>query len=99
MLGWLYVVGLLLGMILVVWGAVSSGLSGAFDRESLYGVLLAIAWPLLVLALGRGHAAPPMPLWARVIVMPLVLGWIALGWWAMISTGWHWLKRRTGGPS
>lgn len=85
MLGWLYVIGLCVGLILAAWSAVSD-LAAGLGREALYGVLLAIAWPLGVVALAAGHGAAPLPLWARLTLLPLMLGWIALGWWVVIRT-------------
>jgi len=32
--------------------------------------------------------------WARAVVLPLAVGWIALGWWAMIAACRWWLKQR-----
>ena len=37
-----------------------------------------------------------MPIWARAIVIPLTVGWLALGWWLMLSAIWKWSKRRSG---
>jgi hypothetical protein len=35
-----------------------------------------------------------MSLWARLIVLPLALGWIALGCWTLSATVRHWVNRR-----
>ena len=92
MIGWLYVVGLCIGLILAAWSAMSD-LTAGLGREALYGALLAIAWPLAIVALAAGHAAVPLPLWARLTPLPLVLGWIALGWWVIIRTARSGLRR------
>ena len=62
MIGWLYVIGLFVGLVLAGWDVLSSGLRDVLRWESLSGVLLAIVWPLIILALAAGHGAPPMPL-------------------------------------
>jgi hypothetical protein len=67
---------------------------GWTDLESLYGILLAVGWPVTIPFFASGHGASPLSLWARVIVLPLAIGWIALGWWTMISTCRWWIKRR-----
>lgn len=72
-IGWVYVGGLLVALIFIAWDGLS------FDRESLYGILLAVAWPLLIAFSAGGHGAPPMPLWARAIELTIAVGWIALG--------------------
>jgi len=87
-IGWVYVAGLFLILILVAWGGLS------LDFESLSGILLAVVWPMTIPFFARGHGAPPLSLWARLIVLPLAVGWIALGWWTMISAGRWWIKRR-----
>ena len=98
MLGWLYVLGLVVALIVAAWAAAGSNPGDLLSREGLYvvlsGVLFVVGWPLLILALLGGHAAPPMSLWARLIVLSLALGWIALGWWTLIATVRHWVKRR-----
>ena len=87
-IGWVYVGGLFLALIFIAWGGLS------FDRESLYGILLAVAWPVLIAFFAAGHGAAPMSPWARAIVLPLVVGWIALGWWVMIAACRWWIKQR-----
>ena len=81
MLGWLYVVGLVVALIVAAWAAVGSNLRDLLTRDGLSVVLLAaffvVGWPLLIVPLLSGHGAPPMSLWARFIVLPLALGWIA----------------------
>ena len=77
-IGWVYVAGLFLILILVAWGGLS------LHRESLFGILMAIGWPMLIPFFVGGHGAPPMSLWARAIVLPLAVAWIALGWWTLI---------------
>jgi len=98
MIGWLYVIGLFVGLVLAGWDVLSSGLRDVLSWESLSGFLLAIVWPLIILALAAGHGAPPMPLWARFIVLPPVLAWIALGWWVISRTGRYWLRRHARKP-
>jgi hypothetical protein len=94
MLGWLYVVGFLVALIVVNWDVVGADLGYALSRETLYGVLLAIGWPLLIVFLAGGHGAPPMALWARWIVVPIALAWIVLGWWTIVSAVRYWVRRR-----
>ncbi len=98
MLGWLYVVGLVVALLVAAGAGVGSNPGGLLTREGLYVVLLAVffvvGWPLLIVPLLSGHGAPPMSLWARLIVVPLALGWIAIGWWTLIATVRHWIKRR-----
>jgi len=55
-------IGLFVGLVLAGWDVLSSGLRDVLRWESLSGVLLAIVWPLIILALAAGHGAPPMPL-------------------------------------
>ena len=85
-IGWVYVGGLFLALVFIAWGRLS------FDRESFYGILLAVAWPLSITFFAGGHGAPTMPPWARAVVLPLAVGWIALGWWAMIAACRWWIK-------
>ena len=92
--GWTYVVGLFLVLLLVAWEAISSGLKYGLGWDSLGFLPLAIVWPLAIVALGGGHGSAPMSFWARVILLPLVSVWIALGWWAMISTYRRLIKQR-----
>ncbi len=87
-IGWVYMAGMLLTLILVAWGGLS------LDSESLSGIMLAVGWPLLIALFAGGHGTPPLAPWARVIVLPLAVVWIVLGWWAMISTCRWWIKRR-----
>ena len=42
MIGWLYVIGLFVGLVLAGWDVLSSGLRDVLRWESLSGVLLAI---------------------------------------------------------
>jgi len=85
-IGWVYVGGLFLALVFIAWGRLS------FDGESFYGILLAVAWPLSITFFAGGHGAPTMPPWARAVVLPLAVGWIALGWWAMIAACRWWIK-------
>ena len=100
MLGWLYVVGLVVALIVAAWAAVGSNLRDLLTRDGLSVVLLAaffvVGWPLLIVPLLSGHGAPPLSLWARSIVLPLALGWIAIGWWTLIATVRSGVKRRRG---
>ena len=96
MLGWLYVIGFLVGLILATWVVVGSDPRDALSRGTLYGILLAIAWPLVIIGLASGHGAPPMALWARLIVLPIAGAWIILGWWTMIVAVRYWARRRRG---
>ena len=73
--GWTYVVGLFLVLLLVAWEAISSGLKYGLGWDSLGFLPLAIVWPLAIVALGGGHGSAPMSFWARVILLPLVSVW------------------------
>jgi hypothetical protein len=86
--GWVYVAGLFLIVILLAGGGLS------LDSESLSGILLAVGWSLTIPFFVAGHGAPPMSLWARIIVLPLAVGWIVLGWWTMIATCRWWINGR-----
>jgi hypothetical protein len=37
-----------------------------------------------------------MSLWARILVRPLAVGWIVLGWWTMAATCRWWIKDEDG---
>jgi len=87
-IGWVCVAGLLLILVLFAWGGLS------LDRESLSWILLMVGWPLTIPFFVAGHGATPMSLWARIIVLPLAVGWISLGGWTIIATCGWWIKGR-----
>ena len=74
---------------MAVWAAASSDAADVL----FYGMLF-VGWPLLIVPLLSGHGSPPMSLRTRLIVLPLALCWIALGWWTLIATIHTWIKRR-----
>src|SRR4029453_8466357 len=55
MLGWLYVLGLVVALIVAAWAAAGSNPGDLLSREGLYvvlsGVLFVVGWPLLIPAL------------------------------------------------
>lgn len=82
--GWLYLVLFVPAFLLALYSIGEALVRRGDVVDALYGIPIAILWPLMAVSILRGHGGPPIPFPVNVAFQIVIVAWAICGWTVLV---------------